>query len=91
MKVKAIRSFQSSTLGIIEADQVFDAPDYLARQMISAGYLQAYETKVVIQRPLPPAAPLSALPAGQALPQTIAKQSEDGEKKRGKKKKDELS
>ena len=88
MKVKANRSFQSSTLGVIEADQVFDAPDHLALQMISAGYLQEYETKVILNRPLMPTAPLSALPVGQALPQTTASELESGGKKRGRKKKE---
>jgi hypothetical protein len=87
MQVKAIRSFQSSTLGIVESGQTLEAPDYLARQMISAGYLEPYETKVIIQRPTTPAALLSASQAGQALPQTTVSQSESGGK-RGRKKKD---
>lgn len=81
MQVKAIRTFQSTTLGNIDADQVFDAPDSLARQMIAAGYLEEYETKVVVQRPTTPAAPLSASQAGQASEQTTANESDAGAKK----------
>lgn len=81
MQVKALRTFQSTTLGNVDADKVFEAPDALARQMIAAGYLQEYETKVVVQRPTKPAAPLSASPAGQASQQTIANESNAGAKR----------
>lgn len=81
MQVKALRTFQSTTLGNVDAGQVLDAPDSLARQMIASGYLEQYETKVVVQRPTMPAAPLSASPAGQASEQTTANESETGAKR----------
>jgi hypothetical protein len=65
--------------------------DRLAMFYITRGEAIRYETKEAIDRPSKAVGeepPLSALPAGQALPQTTANELESGGKKRGRKKKE---
>lgn len=73
MKVKALKTFQSTTYGNIDAGRVYELPEGIARQWAENGMVAAYETKVVVPVPLVPAAlPSSASPAGQASMQTIS-------------------
>ena len=82
MHVKALRTFSSTTIGEITAGEVFEAPDGVAARMIAAGYLEPYATKVVNQRPTFGAEQSPALPAAPALPETTAKPSESGGRRR---------
>lgn len=65
---------------------VVDLPEKLALRYLQAGAVERYETKVVRETPFPAPGevqPSSALPAGQVSPETTAKESEPGAKKRG--------
>ena len=68
------------------AGWVGELPDKIAARYLAQGAVERYETKVVREVPFVGAGeaePLSALPAAQALHETIAKPSEGGAKKRG--------
>lgn len=72
--------------GRLNKGQTVDMPDHKARFYIERGEAEYYETKVLRDRPLPAAgAPLSASPVAQALPPQTLSESENGEKKRGRK------
>lgn len=68
------------------AGDVVDLPDRVALRYLEAGAVERYETKVVRETHFQAAGaaePSSASPAAQVLPETTAKPSESGGKKRG--------
>jgi hypothetical protein len=68
------------------AGAIVELPEKVALRYLEAGAVERYETKVIREVPFPAAGaeePSSASPAGQALPETTAKPSESGGKKRG--------
>lgn len=72
--------------GSYQAGAVVDLPEKVALKYLAQGAVERYETKVIRDVPFPGAGavePSSASPAGQALPETTAKPSEGGGKKRG--------
>lgn len=74
--------------GYIKNGQVVDMPDHKANFFIREGLASCYQTKVMQDRPYQAGGAmeqLSASPAVQALQQTIANESENGAKKRGRK------
>lgn len=86
MKYKAKCDFLHDQLGRVYAGQVIEL------QTLSGvrAMVEPYETKVVHNAPLAPAAAsLSASQAAQALPQTTASASENGGKKKRSKSKGE--
>lgn len=86
MKLKALRPFQSTTLGDIKENQEFEVKNTLGYQYIATGMAievkRGYDTKVVEQVPLDRPLPLS--PVAPASPAKIAK-------KRGRKRKSSRS
>lgn len=68
------------------AGDVVDLPDRIAERYLAQGAVERYETKVIREVPFQAAGaeePSSASPAAQVLPETTAKPSESGVKKRG--------
>ena len=68
------------------AGDVVDLPEKVALRYLAAGAVERYETKVIREVPFPVAGaaePLSVSPAAQASPETTAKPSESGGKRRG--------
>lgn len=84
MKAKALKTFQSTTYGNIDAGRVYELPDGIVRQWSASGMVERYENKVDAPDPSVPAASTSASPAGQVSEQTIASASERGAKRRRK-------
>jgi hypothetical protein len=82
MQVKALRAFSSTTLGEVEAGQLLNAPEAVAERMIASGYVEAYETKVVISRPTTQAAPAFASQAAQVSTDETPKPSAIGGRSR---------
>lgn len=86
MKYKAKCDFLHDQLGRVYTGQIIEL------QTLSGvrAMVEPYETKVVHESPLAPAAAsLSASPAAQVLPQTTANESENGGKKKRKQKQGE--
>lgn len=93
MKVTPIKSFPHDRRGKMLADRAYDLPEDEAARLIRIGLVRIaspdeYDTKVVVQTPVLPsqaageAQPSSASPVAQASPQTTARPSEGGRKKK---------
>lgn len=103
MKVVPIKGFPHDRRGQMLAGKVYEVDEAEGKRLMSLRLVRQaspdeYETKVVGQKPVAgpipsPAVgemqPSSASQAAQASPQTTAKPSERGGKKRGKKKRGE--
>ena len=85
------KAVNDDRLGRLRKDQVVELIDHKALFYVARGEAILYETKVKQDLPSQAVgAPLSVSPAAQASPQTIASESDSGEKpepkKRGRKK-----
>lgn len=98
MRVVPIKSFPHDRRGQMVAGRVYEVDEAEGQRLVGLRLVRQaspdeYETKVIDPRPVPgpsPAVgevqPSSASPAAQASPQTTAKPSDAGGKKKGKKK-----
>lgn len=98
MRVVPIKGFPHDRRGQMLAGKVYEVDEaegkrLMALRLVRQASPDEYETKVVAQKPVPlpsqavgEALPSSASQAAPASPQTTAKPSERGGKKRGKKK-----
>lgn len=88
MKVSVIgkKAIYHDRLGRLRPGSVVEMDDSSAHRYLAQGAVERYETKVIREIPLQDAGAeelSSASPVGQALPETTAKPSESGAKKRG--------
>lgn len=87
MKVSVTaKAIYDDRFGRLNKGQVVDLPDHKARFYLERGEVEYYETKVLRDRPYQAAGkPLSASPVAEvSQPQTLS-ESDNGEKKRGRK------
>lgn len=99
MHILPIKGFPHMKLGFLAKGQVYEVPDAEGERLIRMGHASVaaapvYATKIVQETPVvgevPGMAdgaeqPSSASPAAQASPQTTAKKSAGGGKKKGRK------
>lgn len=85
MRIKALKTFASTSLGNVDEGRVFDTSDAHARHLIENGLCKeieaSYGTKVVREVPTEAgeAKPYGASRRGRRSRKTTAKGSEDGE------------
>jgi len=72
MRVKALKTFASVSLGNVGQGDVREVKDSQARQLIAHGFVEEYETKVIVHRPNLPTGEQSASQVGQASEQTTS-------------------
>lgn len=81
--VKA-RTLLHDKLGRLREGQIVELPDVQAADFLRRGFVERYDTKVIVTNPQPPAGTeqlQSASPAGQASTPTTSSASARGKKK----------
>jgi hypothetical protein len=81
-------------LGALRKGRVVELPENQAREFLQRGWVEAYETKVIRERPIPAdgrEALSSAVQVAPASQSQILNESNPGAKKRGRPKKEQSS